>query len=232
MTAAPSQQGQFRYERKFLVAGLDHETVNAVVRLHPAIFLESYPDRYINNIYLDSANRSSLRQAIEGERDRMKVRVRWYGEIRQPIAKPVLELKIKRGLLGTKVSFPLASFRWDRDFRPVTLRQVFLRSDLPPSLLQRLSLLEPALVNRYYRSYRRSADRNFRITIDSQLEFFSPIAYPGTFPRSVVDRENTVLEVKYDQSREPAAQEVTRHLPFRLTKSSKYVMGLERLEAF
>jgi hypothetical protein len=40
-------------------------------------------------------------------------------------------------------------------------------------------------------------------------------------------RQTSILELKYDHEQDEEAGFITNHLPFRMTKSSKYVMGIE-----
>ena len=84
--------------------------VLALVRRHPAAFREAYPARFVNNIYLDSHGRSDYHDNIVGVANRNKTRVRWYGPLSGQIAKPVLERKLKRGLISGKLTHALPGF--------------------------------------------------------------------------------------------------------------------------
>ena len=85
----------FRYERKFLVSELNRFEIESIVRLHPAIFSEIYHQRSVNNIYFDTMNVSNYLDNINGVKQRLKVRIRWYGDLFGFIDKSVLEFKIK-----------------------------------------------------------------------------------------------------------------------------------------
>jgi len=91
-----------RYERKFLVDQLDAHQVRAMVKLHPSMFYEPYPPRYVNNLYLDTEGMENYLDNVSGVGERRKVRIRWYGDLFRDIEKPMLEFKIKNGLVGTK----------------------------------------------------------------------------------------------------------------------------------
>ena len=39
----------------------------------------------------------------------------------------------------------------------------------------------------------------------------------------------SILELKYGHAKDDEASEITKHFPFRLTKSSKYVLGISKL---
>ena len=92
-----------RYERKYKVSDLNHHVILQSIRMHPVGLRKIYPDRQINNIYFDTPDLNNYFDNIDGNMDRMKIRIRWYGDCFKYIDKPVLELKIKRGLLGKKI---------------------------------------------------------------------------------------------------------------------------------
>ena len=54
-----------RYERKFRPGQLDLAEMQLLLKLHPKGFSKSYPDRQINNIYLDRSNLASFHENIE-----------------------------------------------------------------------------------------------------------------------------------------------------------------------
>lgn len=99
------------------------------------------------------------------------------------------------------------------------------------SLVVRLDLLssEMSLLNRYRRKSFQSANGKYRITLDSELEFYPVSARHNTFLHKSVDFVTIIVELKYDLEADETAKWITDHLPFRMTKSSKYVSGMERL---
>ena len=52
---------------------------------------------------------------IEGQTNRIKVRIRWYNNLFGSIENPTLELKIKNGLLGKKISTNIKQFTFDNN---------------------------------------------------------------------------------------------------------------------
>jgi hypothetical protein len=228
MEKAPSQPSDYRYERKFCVSGLTDREVESLIRLHPVMFLEVYPPRWINNVYLDSLDRRNYRDNLDGIDHRVKVRIRWYGDLLGPEVRAALELKIKLGLLGTKRHFPLMPFSVDNARRIIRMRDALERSAIPQVLKLELLSLEPALLNRYRRKYFQSADGRFRITIDSQMESYRIRASDHQLLHRSVDRTSTIVELKYDPAHDPDAPRISNRFPFRMTKNSKYVSGIER----
>ncbi len=82
------------------------------------------------------------------------------------------------------------------------------------------------MINSYQRAYYLSQDKRFRITIDHDLGF-APFLwntpanklYPSPTPA-------VVLELKYDVDHDDLAKDIFDHLPFRQTKNSKFMEGI------
>lgn len=198
--------------------------------MHRATFSEIFYPRFVNNIYLDTVAYDNYFDNVYGNAKRVKVRIRWYGELFGRITKPVLEFKVKNNELGGKISFPLDSFKIDKGFTARSIGDLFRRSEIPDAVKVYLLQLRGVLLNRYSRSYFLSVDKNFRLTIDSNLAFYELKPLRNNFLNRRIDRNNIVLELKYASNVDPEkVQSVTNLFPFRLTKSSKYVSGLTRL---
>ena len=69
-------------------------------------------------------------------------------------------------------------------------------------------------------------DKKYRITIDSE-QVFSPL---GKRNNSLINKyknnSTIVLELKYNFADDKDAEKITRDFPFRLSKNSKYVNGI------
>ena len=218
----------FRYERKFFISELDRYELESIVKLHPAFFSEIHHQRFVNNIYFDTINMSNYLDNVIGISQRLKVRIRWYGDLLGFIEKPVLELKIKKGFLGGKLRFPLDSFCLDSDYSLKVQQDIFAKSGVPDVLSEYLKTSHFALLNRYSRKYFESADHKFRITIDFDMKFYKMDSTNNSFIEKIVDHKNTVLELKYSDKDDEDARFITNYFPFRMTKSSKYVSGIEK----
>ncbi len=218
-----------RYERKFVIRGNTSHAIEAILKLHPALFSSVYQPRFVNNIYLDTPGRAAYHSAVEGCENRKKVRIRWYGDWAGEIDHPVLEFKIKKGLAGYKISTPLPSFYLGAGFSRNDLKDVIERSRLSDNLLVQFEGLEPSLINRYCRSYFLTADKKIRATIDSRLSFHDVSQQRFNSERHICEEELMVLEIKYAIEHEETASAITSRFPIRLSKSSKYVTGVELL---
>lgn len=213
----------YRYERKFVVEGLDRDFPETAVKLHPAGFYEIYHERHINNVYLDTPRFDFYYDNVEGRHDRIKVRVRWYGDFFGEIGNPILEIKKKSGVVGTKESFKLPAFSF-MSFEDIdNIKEAVTKADLPDEVRILVENLIPTLANRYRRKYFLDQTGDFRLTIDDDIEYYS-ILQGGV----MVNEDNkVVIELKYDSGKNELLNKVVKFLPFRLTKNSKYVTGIE-----
>ncbi|MCJ7622539.1 MAG: VTC domain-containing protein [Anaerolineaceae bacterium] len=219
----------YRYERKFLVDQLDTHQVRAMVKRHPAMFTTPYPPRYVNNIYFDTKDMANYHENVSGVKDRRKARIRWYGDLFGQISNPVIELKIKSGLVGTKEQHPSDPFMLDENFTDHYFKNMLHSSNLPAQLKYFLRDMDPVLVNRYYRWYFASVDGIFRVTIDTEMTFHKINPLKNNFLFRQFDYNNIVVELKYGAEYDPQAQKISTFFPFSVTKSSKYVQGIERV---
>ncbi len=205
-----------RFERKYKVDDLSLDVVHQVVRMHPSSFRQIYPDRQINNIYFDTPSFTTYKDNVKGIADRKKYRVRWYAYDPFLIKQPRFEIKIKSNQLGKKEVHPLEAFQLDNY---LSLNRIV--SHLSGAFIP----LQASLMNAYHRSYYGTGNGKFRITIDHQLRYHSLLNGARFTNYQVADR-GVVVELKYDAEYEEEANFIQQYLPFRQTKSSKYVTGI------
>jgi len=218
-----------RFERKFVVEDMHYHDVVQQVRNNNAAFSDLYYPRHINNIYFDSNDMDFYSDNVSGKGSRKKARIRWYGDLMGDISEPVLEFKMREGMVGNKLSFKLAPFKLDHNFTGDYIQEILRKSDVPGWVLSTMLMLKPSLLNRYHRRYFISFDRNFRLTIDDKLSYHGI----GNGLNSFMEKhtsDDIIVELKYDQIYDGKdAAFITNSLPFRLTKSSKYVNGFDLL---
>jgi VTC domain len=217
----------WRYERKSLVEGLDAGQVRMLVRRHPGMFYEPFPPRFINNLYLDSEDLQNYEDNLMGAEERHKARIRWYGDLFGEAQNPMLEFKVKKGLVGTKYSFPLPDFHFMDGFAQTNLQGLIQAADLPERTKFYLRNLHVSLCNRYYRWYYATRDGHFRITIDTGMIYYRVKRENNRFAHKYVDHNHVVFELKYDQHLDTQADRIASFFPFGLNRNSKYVTGIE-----
>ena len=222
-----NNNASYRVENKFNIPKLSKFEVESIINHHPAHFNQIYLPRQVNNIYFDSNNYSNYYDNINGLAKRLKVRIRWYGPTFGIIQNPILELKIKNGLLGKKLSFNLPSFLLNNNFSSKNIMDVISESELPEIIKHKVKLLNPVLFNCYFRKYFQSANKDYRITFDTNLFFYQIKSYNNKIINKIFDN-CIVLELKYGSCL-TESHTITNHFPFRVTKFSKYIHGIEKL---
>lgn len=216
-----------RYERKFWVQDLSEAEVELGIKLNPQIFREIYYKRQVNSLYFDTENFENYFDNINGATKRAKVRIRWYGTDTDFISGPVLEIKTKQGYTGDKKTLPLKDFRLDELLKD---HKSCLENACSDSLmLTKLQLLKPVVLVQYSRKYFESANKLFRLTIDSDIKFTEASRAGISLASTKV--EGKIIELKYPTDAENV-DKVTCNLPFRLTKFSKYTSAISAVYGF
>ena len=219
----------FRYERKFRVTQATLADVENIVRLHPAGFSQAYPERNVNNIYFDTINLQTFVDNIDGLANRTKFRIRWYGKLFGVVENPILEHKLKRNLAGTKNYFPVQSFILEPGITNRQLYTAIENSNMPEDCKLQIRQMSPLLLNRYNRKYYVSTDGQYRLTLDYDLYYYRIREMNNTFLQHYVDRRTIVIELKYAVEQDNEAHRISSYFPFRMTKNSKYVTGVQGL---
>ncbi len=218
---------EYRYERKFRVEDIDVAQVRMLVKRHPSIFYSPYPPRHINNLYLDTPDMDNYHANVSGVGERMKARIRWYGELFGEISKPVLEFKVKDGLVGAKYSYPFPAFSFDSEFSQNAFQKLIARSDLPDAVRWQLRNMSVVLCNRYYRWYYLTKDQKYRVTVDKEMRYYHIRQAGNHFRHQFLDPKAIVVELKYGRELDPYADKISSFFPFIITRNSKYITGIE-----
>jgi VTC domain len=214
-----------RLELKSVVPEKSFAGVAAWIKARPETFRVAFPDRTVNNVYMDTPALDSWADNVAGLSARVKVRLRWYGP--EPTPSPgQLEVKLKRNKLGLKLNFdapiePVGT-RWSSILRN-------LRDCLVPEGAKWLSLhSDPVLLNRYVRRYLVSNDGKLRVTFDFDHEVRDQ-RHSSVVNLRPVRRltRYVVVEVKCAATDATSASRMLASFPARLSRFSKYSQGLE-----
>ena len=218
----------YRYERKFTTEQISEHQVELFIKSHKSFFREIYYQRRVNNLYFDTPQFQYYFDNKIGISERRKVRIRWYGDNLKSIENPVLEVKLKDGLVGDKWQYSLPQFAPDSNFMNFSFKDLFSKSDLPQPIFELIRDLRPSLSNSYLRKYFQTADEKFRMTIDHDMRYGDGLrASKWPINQRLGLEGRVVLELKYNIENDSAAQLISNQIPFRLDKSSKYVSGMD-----
>jgi len=219
-----------RFERKFVTDSMSAGDLDTILRVHPSGFRIAYPDRWINNFYFDSENLTCFQDHTRGCRSRAKFRIRWYGDLQQERARPVLEIKRKTGMVGSKLRFPLPEFDSRKGLYNDGLKNLIRKADIDPRIIGWIEPMYAVVGNRYLRTYFLTADGDFRMTVDRNIQFLRIPSRPGRL-ETPIEESTVLLELKYQNELDDRANAVTQNLPLRINRNSKYILGVENLAA-
>lgn len=217
-----------RYELKQAYSDLLLPELRSWVRVHPAGFRTTYPDRQVNSFYFDTPDLDTFNDHIAGVPTRRKLRYRWYGKEIDQAQKGQMEVKIKSELAGWKLVEPLdAAFQFHNSSWAILVEQ--MRAASSGLIRELLSVSRPVVLTVYQREYFVSANGLVRLTIDSNLmgfdQYFS--AVPNTcFPHPGDGR--LVVELKSAVSQAAELGNVLAHFPARAGRYSKFVTNIWR----
>jgi len=219
-----------RFERKYPLSAGELLDFRWWHRTHGREFERAYGDRVVNNVYFDSPDWEHYADNLSGRSLRTKCRLRWYGEV-EAAEEVVFEAKHRRNATGHKRQHTIPTATLGLADLPFARLYTRLRPLLPGDLRVRLDQgHRPALYNRYRREYYATAS-GVRMTVDTGIVYASVQGGSVRTLRPMPSAAPTVVEVKYPSVRRPQAEEALRRMPFRATRSSKYVIGVDHLLA-
>ncbi len=194
-----------RYERKIYLPFLTRDLVETHIKLHPYGFREVYYKRQVNSIYFDTASLSCFWNNELNACKRAKIRVRWYGENLECPDDAQLEIKIKNGNVGDKLT---SEWRELKD----------------PFILSQIKNTSPVILVSYQRRYYQSYGKKFRITVDSEIKYKG--VTQNCMKKQQYEETGCVIELKYASYLDGEAKRIIEKLPGRVGKFSKYARGI------
>ena len=218
-----------RYERKFIIPYSKKNLLDYFLRVHPLNIKKLFNDRIINNIYFDDINFKFFRENVDGISDRIKIRVRWYGNTFGEIENSKLEFKIKQNNLGEKNFYKMDNFFFNE--KEGIDEKILIKKIQSKKVKDYLNInfIRPKILNVYNRNYFITNDQHFRITLDT-----FPVYYDLSKKKNELRKINhfqkyNTLEIKYDERYNKYFQFFIKYLPLRLDKNSKYVFGVHKI---
>ena len=215
-----------RYELKFII---DEKEYTEVLRWLSTTtsFTESYPCRFVNSIYLDDPEFTSVRDNLAGIADRYKTRVRWYNDKNNFHSNPSLEVKIRDGRLGFKKHFSISGLAEEIINIRFTDLAYYIRDALSSDDDAHVfnKHLTPSLYVNYCRHYLESPF-HLRVTIDSAIKYYLPAPFDKPGESSPIIYPHRILELKFPLSQKTTVSKLLNDLHLVPKRHSKYLMGL------
>lgn len=218
----------WRFERKFPFNHLQLPLARISILSNPALFSVLYEPRWVHNIYFDSIDLKSYHENVNGVSERKKLRIRWYQKDNLPNSIPHLEYKLKKNSVGTKKTIELNSELFPFFTPTFKLNNELLIAFKNIKEFQNTEYSKPVFHNYYYREYYISNDKKFRLTLDSQLRFENLSTL--IIATKQVKSDYAIIELKYNIVDDLEAMKITKQLPNRMDKFSKFVEGVKLLK--
>ena len=213
----------FRNEKKLIF----HQSESYLLNLLKFLQLkEIYEKRKINSIYLDTFDLNDFTDTVDGEKQRSKLRMRWYGQTFNSTIKPILENKIKINNKNFKIKENLKILKILNDLSYNEIKTYLNNSEVQdPNILVGFQRRNPNIFISYDRRY--FMFKNIRITMDSNLHY-------GDFYKknkiskydSIKKKKFHIIEMKYDDDQYDNVSILTNKFRNRVTKFSKYEYSL------
>jgi SPX domain protein involved in polyphosphate accumulation len=227
----PENEAFTRYELKIVYPHTWLSEVRGWVMGHPAGFITAYPPRWVNSFYFDTPDLDSFNDHLAGVPERRKLRFRWYGESLQE-ARGQMEVKNKTERVGWKV---ISLIDYPFDFEKMDWSQILvtLQEQSNGIIRELLSIVQPTLLNIYWREYYVSGDGLVRLTLDSDLRAYEQrfSARPNLWFRQPLE-DNLIVELKSEVANAQVVADILTYFPSRTERRSKYVDALEKMMGF
>ena len=210
-------QNNLRYERKWIFNNTNYlDVLNKALRSN-FLFQLHFPKRFVNSLYFDDHNHTSIRENLYGIGNRAKFRIRWYGNNNFILNNPKLEIKIKKNFLNYKRIFPLKNLN---SLNLKNTNHVKLICSEVANILKK-KLLIATVTTHYERLYLISSNKKIRATIDHKLKGTNFNCY---FQNPIFKTcEDLIVEFKYKQKYDNYVRSNIQKISSRFSKSSKYV---------
>ena len=207
---------EMRYEKKWIYNNNSYyQTLSSLMRSNFK-FKHHHENRIVNTVYFDDYNLSNVLDNVEGQKDRVKHRLRWYGSDRY-IDKPIFEMKHKKALKTYKKK-RFMTLKKKMDVNNIT-NFVDLKKKFNLKVKNN-HLLQPKILISYKRTYLISSDNLIRATIDQDIKYKKLNKFNDNFFHKF---NNIVMEMKYDINLDTYFRNLINNISVRYSKSSKYV---------
>lgn len=213
----------FRFERKFVVNTLDKNQLINFLKFSKLNFIKQYDDRQVNSIYFDDNLKSSFYENLDGNNNKKKIRLRWYGN-QKKISNLRLEIKNKIGNLNYKKISKI------NILKPIYFNKKFINNKIYDILKKKINRFNfsPISSVHYLRTYFISANMPVRATIDTNISY---INFKNSYDIQKFSK-NMILEIKYPKDFDTHLRFYFKNLKLRVTKNSKYINSIIESSSF
>ena len=221
------KRNQYRYERKYLIPFNQQSKISSIINSNSLRFYKQFKKRSINSIYFDTDNLDYYAANLNGDLNRKKIRMRWYG-LWYGLLNSNLEIKNKCGLVGNKYVYKLPELFVDKSTNILSFNSLFTKSNLPNNIGSLFHILKPRLFISYTREYYKSRIIDCRLTLDTNIKYISFSSNKFIIEKTYSNTSDMIVELKTGIHDEEKVLTHGYQLPFRISKHSKYATGIQR----
>lgn len=212
----------FRNEKKIIFL----ESEKYIVKLFRFLkFKEIYHKRKINSVYFETFDFKDLLNTIDGEKNRSKLRLRWYGKLFNDSTVPVLENKIKINNQNFKIKEELNKVNFFNNISVEKISDLIEKSNIDEKIKLKCKTRKPNILISYERQY--FMFKNIRITLDDKLFSLNFYRKKKIEKSDMIKRKKfSIVELKYKDDDYEDVIKITSNFKNRVRKFSKYEYSL------
>lgn len=212
----------FRNEKKIIFL----ESEKYIVKLFRFLkFKEIYHKRKINSVYFETFDFKDLLNTIDGEKNRSKLRLRWYGKLFNDSTVPVLENKIKINNQNFKIKEELNKVNFFNNISVEKISDLIEKSNIDEKIKLKCKTRKPNILISYERQY--FMFKNIRITLDDKLFSLNFYRKKKIEKSDMIKRKKfCIVELKYKDDDYEDVIKITSNFKNRVRKFSKYEYSL------
>ena len=219
----------YRYEKKFIVPYPQQHLIKKFIFTNQMRFIKEHEDRKVNSIYLDTNNLTLYKENIDGLSKRKKLRIRWYNDLKKD-TNIYFEVKKKNNELGLKNIYKL-DIKIENHHKENFLKKILsniVSLDLDQEISSLICNVKPIIIITYERKYLISNICDCRMTIDTKLKYKIINHYANYIWDDYYNNQEMIIELKYPANIDKEIINKYFHFPFRVSKNSKYVNGINK----
>ena len=209
---------KFRFEYKYCVNKFENRNFIDYIKSNSKLF-KIYPSRIVNSIYYDTHDLKFVSENLSGVSFRKKLRLRWYNN---DLNNANAEIKIKKNKMNAKVKVKIKSLstnntiKYINDLNKNNYFKRMINKYLPSEILH------PKIRVTYHRDYYYF--KGLIITFDKNISF---TRINGE--KNLKKINDYIMEIKFSSEKLDIYNQLKSDLPFRISRNSKYVVGMSML---
>ena len=214
---------EFRNEKKVIFTQKENYLINFFKFLK---FREIHQKRRINSIYFETPDLKDLKDTIDGEKNRSKLRLRWYGNTFNNFAECVLENKIKVNNKNYKIRHNLGKIEFKNIISTHQISKILKNlKKIDDKFKIQYKIRNPNLLISYERRY--FMYKNIRITLDINLKSKDFYKKKKILENEFFFKQKySIVEMKFQDEDYKDILSITKYFKSRVSKFSKYENAL------